>query len=124
LIDERRLRFNAGKVGAGMSVFSDFANQLPSIEAVTVEEFAELGDGLRQLPLFAHSAHETVFRRAFAALQKTVDNLEDVPRLFFKYWCLPRCVPEDVISVLEAYKVKWGNDKNLMGLIETLNQNG
>lgn len=124
LIDERVLRFNAGKVGAGLSVFSAFAKQLPSLEAVTVEEFAEVGDGLRRLPLFALSAHETLFRRAFAALRKTADNPGDVPRLFFKYWCLPRCVPEDVIAVLEAHKVAWANDKSLMDLKEILNHNG
>lgn len=124
LIDERVLRFHAGKTGAGLSVFSAFARQLPSLGAVTVEEFAEVGDVLRRLPLFALSAHETIFQRAFAALRKTVDNPGDVPRLFFKYWCLPRCVPSDVITVLEAHKVEWGNDKSLMDLKEALNQNG
>ena len=124
LIDERMLRFHAVKVGAGLSVFSAFARQLPSLGAVTVEEFSEVGDGLRRLPLFALSAHETIFQRAFAALRKTVDNPEDVPRLFFKYWCLPRCVPSDVITVLEAHKVAWENDKSLMDLKETLTHNG
>jgi len=124
LIDERVLRFNAGNTGSGTSVFSAYAKEMPSLGTVTMEEFAEVGDRLRRLPLFALSAHETVFRRGFAALRKTVENSGDVPRLFFKYWCLPRCMPEDAIAVLEAYKAAWENDRNLMDLKETLNQNG
>jgi hypothetical protein len=124
LIDERVLRFNAGKAVVGLSAFPEFAKQLPTVGAVTAEEFAEIGDGLRRLPLFALSAHETVFRRAFAALRDAADKPADAPRLFFKYWCLPRCGPEDVVAVLEAHKETWGNDKSLMDLREALNRNG
>src|SRR5205823_777552 len=124
LIDERMLRFNPGKAVAGLSSFSDFAKQLPEVSAVTAEEFAEIGVSLRRLPLFAVSAQESVFRRAYAALQGTWEKQADVPRLFFKYWCWPRCSSEDAATVLETHKDAWGQDKSLTELREAQNRNG
>ena len=75
---------------------------------------------MQRLPLFKMSANEAIFRRAWGALRATADQAEDVSRLFFKYWCLPRLEPQDVNAVLEAHKDAWVSDKSLMALREVL----
>lgn len=124
LIDERLLRFNLSKATVKLTTCTDLAKQLPDVAAVSAEEFAEIGDSLRRLPLFALSAQESIFRRACGALQGVCENPQDVTRLFFKYWCLPRCLPEDVKTVLEDHKESWGQDKHLLELREALDRNG
>lgn len=121
LIEERVLRFYAGKSVDGLMSFTNFIDQLPDVGVVTEEEFSELGSVIQRLPLFKMSANEAIFRRAWGALRATVDQAEDVSRLFFKYWCLPRLEPQDVSAVLEAHKDAWVSDKRLMALREALN---
>lgn len=124
LIDERILRFTAGKAVTGLSAFPNYAVHLPEIAPMSAEEFAEIGDALRRLPLFKLSANENVFRHAYAALVKSCEKPEHAPRLFFKYWCLPRCSTEEVVTVLNAHKEKWAQDKLLIELTEALQGNG
>lgn len=121
LIEERVLRFYAGKSVDGLMSFTNFIDQLPDVGVVTEEEFSELGSVIQRLPLFKMSANEAIFRRAWGALRATVDQAEDVSRLFFKYWCLPRLEPQDVNAVLEAHEDAWVSDKSLMALREALN---
>jgi len=123
LIDERVLRFSPGKISSSLSAYSDFAKQLSEVTAMSAEEFAEIGDVLRKLGLFKLSAHEYIFRRAYAALSQACEKPEDAPRLFFKYWCLPRCETEEALAVLDAHKDKWQQDKGLMELREALQSN-
>jgi hypothetical protein len=124
LMDERVLLFSHGKTTSGFSAFSDFAKQLPAVATITAEEFQEIGETLVRLPLLARSAHEIVFRRAYSALRATSDKPGDAPRLFFKYWCLPRSTPDDAIPVLDAHKEVWAQDKSLTELREALTSNG
>lgn len=120
VIEERVLRFYAGKSVDGFMSFTNFIDQLPDVGVVTEEEFSELGSVIQRLPLFKMSANEAIFRRAWGALRATADQAEDVSRLFFKYWCLPRLEPQDVSAVLEAHKDAWASDKSLMALREAL----
>jgi hypothetical protein len=122
LIDERLLRFNPGKAATNLVAFTDFGKQLHEVTTVSAEDFAEIGDSLRRLPLFTSSAQETLFRRAYGALREACENKRDAPRLFFKYWCLPRCLPEDVKAVLVAHKDLWGQDRSLVELREGMDR--
>jgi hypothetical protein len=124
LIDDSVLRFNPAKTAGAMSASTDFTKHLPEVMAVSAEEFAEISDNLRRLPLFVLSAHEMAFRRAYGALRATWENHADLPRLFFKYWCLPRLSSGDVKNVLEAHKESWKQDKSLVELREALDRNG
>lgn len=120
LIDDRVLRFNPTKAAAAMCAFTGYAKDLPEVALVSAEEFAEIGEDVLRLPLFATSAQKVVFRRSYGALRKHCDKPVDVPRLFFKYWCLPRLSSCDVRSILEARKEVWGQDKSLSELTQSL----
>jgi len=120
IIDERMLRFTSGKVGGGLIGFPDYAKQLPEVMPISAEDFTEIGEALRQLSLFEFSAYESLYRRAYASLLKACEKPEDAPRLFFKYWCLPRCSSEEVLGILDEYKEKWAQDKVLVELKERL----
>ena len=123
LIDERLLRFNPGKAVNGVCAFPDFAMKLPEVSAVSADDFAEIGNTVVKLPLFAASAQESVFRRAYGALCSVCENQQQAARLFFKYWCLARCSQEDVLAVLEEHKNAWAQDKSLGELKAVLERN-
>ena len=123
VIEEQFLQFNPGRAVSGLSAFSEFAKQMLEVAAVTEDEFAEIGDNLLRLPIFALSAHQAIFRRGYGAIRATCENPNDAARLFFKYWCLPRCSADEVKTTLEAHKDSWAQDKALMKLGEELAQN-
>ena len=123
LIDDRILRFNSTNVGAVVSSFTNFARSFPDVAPVSEDEFAEMGEDMRGLAMFASSAQRLVFRRSYGALRKFLDKPADVTRLFFKYWCLPRLSSEDARIILNARKEAWAQDKMLSELVQSLTAN-
>jgi hypothetical protein len=123
LIDDRVLKFNPTKAITALSAFANYAKDFPEVTPVSEDEFAEMGDDMRSLPLFKSSAQQLVFRRAYVALRKSFDTSADVARVFFKYWCLPRVSSDDARRILEGHKVAWVNDKVLSELAQTLTAN-
>jgi hypothetical protein len=120
LIDDRVLSFNPVKAATTVCAFKEYARDLPEVAPVSAEEFAEIGEDVLRLPLFTTSAQQVVFRRSYGALRKLWDKPADIPRLFFKYWCLPRLSSDDVRRILEARKEVWGQDKSLTELGQSL----
>jgi phage-related minor tail protein len=123
LIDDRMLSFNSTIGGAATSGFSDFANSLPDVTPVSEDEFSEIGDCMRGLPIFSSSAQRLVFRRSYGVLRKLSAKPADAVRLFFKYWCLPRISMEETRSVLEAHKEVWRQDNVLAEFVQSLRGN-
>ena len=116
LIDDRVLKFNPTKGLTATSACPNYAKELAEVAPASEDEFAEMGEEMRCLPIFASSAQQLGFRRSYGALQKYLDKPTDLARIFFKYWCLPRLSSDDTRSVLTAHKEAWENDKVLTEL--------
>ena len=116
ILDDRMLRFGGTKRSAR---FYSSTELIPEVGPLSAEEFeSDLGDKMLELPLFSTSSREIAYRRAYAALRTVIDEPQDAPRLFFKYWCLPRLSSTAVQGIVEVNKQDWGQDQSLMQLLE------
>jgi hypothetical protein len=124
LIDDQMLKFNSVKAASNILAFSGYANNLAEVPLITEDEFIEvIGDNFARLPLFTTSAQRMVYRRAIAGLKLSKNNSEEITRLFFKYWVLPRLISSDIIGVLDAYQEKWKSDSTIGELSQSLTGN-
>ena len=121
VIDDRVLKFGFAKAKPGISAFAGYRSNLAELTVISDEEFVEtVGEAIERLSLFTTSARRVVYRRAITGLKTFTNNAEEICRLFFKYWVLPRLPPEDVIRVLDAHKGQWEQDPVLTELAQTL----
>ena len=124
LIDDRMLKFASAKAASAIFAFAVHSTSFAGIAMLTDDEFLEVvGIDFARLPLFTTSAQRVVYRRAIAGLKLATNNSEEVSRLFFKYWVLPRLTSSDVIRVLDTHKEKWKQDTTLNELAQTLTSN-
>jgi hypothetical protein len=116
--------FRSQRVRAANASAARFPERYLCPLCLTDDEFIEvIGDNFVRLPLFTTSAQRMVYRRAIAGLKLSKNNSEDIARLFFKYWVLPRLTSSDVIRVLETYQEKWKHDSSISEFAQSLISN-
>ncbi|HEU5070872.1 MAG TPA: hypothetical protein VFV96_10745 [Verrucomicrobiae bacterium] len=124
IVDDRMLKFGAAKVAAAIHSFSAQSANLADIELISDEELIEVvGDEFAQLALFRTSAKRILYRRAISALKLAKISNQEICRLLYKYWILPRLAANDMSSVLESYREKWKQDANLSDLAKATTGN-
>jgi hypothetical protein len=124
VIDDRMLKFNSIKANSKVQAFNDFAINLPEMTLISDDELKDfLGNDFEKLPLFGTSANRIIYRRAVSGLNIFRSNDDEITRLFFKYWVLPRLKASDVIRVLEVYQEKWKSDAVISELAQSLTGN-
>ena len=123
LIDDTVLRINQWQATSLVNSFSDYAKELPTLSHEITEDITHLGDSLTRLSAYALPSNQIVFRRAYSALLATCEDSKDVIRLFFKYWCMARSSPDEIKTLLEAYKESWNQDKTIVNLASSLERN-
>jgi hypothetical protein len=124
VIDDRMLKFNSIKANSKVQAFNDYAINLPEMTLISDDDLKDLlGNEFAKLPLFGTSANRMIYRRAISGLKISKPNDDEITRLFFKYWVLPRLKSSDVIRVLEAYQEKWKLDTVISELAQSLTGN-
>jgi hypothetical protein len=124
VIDDRMLKFNTIKANSKVQAFNDYAINLPEMTLISEDELKDiLGDEFVKLPLFGVSANRIIYRRAISGLKILKQNDDEITRLVFKYWVLPRLKASDVIRVLEAHQEKWKSDAVISELAQSLTGN-
>jgi hypothetical protein len=124
VIDDRMLRFNSNKANFKVQAFDEYAINLPEMSLISDESLNEIvGNDFAKLSLFATSANRMIYRRAISALKILKENDNEITRLFFKYWVLPRLKSDEITRVLEAYQEKWKSDSSITELAQFLISN-
>jgi hypothetical protein len=119
IIDDPVLKFHNTKGGNRVLACPEYAQQLPDIQPLSAEQFAtSVGEEIIGLPLFSLSSQEIGYRRSYCALQSVITTADDAPRIFFKYWCLPRLSSDAIQRVFEAHKEDWRYDQTLLQCME------
>jgi hypothetical protein len=119
IIDDPVLKFQNLKGDTRIYSCAKYAQQLPEVELLSAEEFAtDVGEKIILLPLFSISSNEVGYRRSYSALRAVIPVADDAPRMFFKYWCLPRLSSDAVQSIFEAHKEDWRQDQALLRCME------
>jgi hypothetical protein len=119
IVDDHMLKFHGPKGEARLCSYAEYAQHLPDVKPFSTEEFAtSVGEEVIRLPLFSASSQTLLYRRSYSALRGLVPEADDLLRLFFKYWCLPRIPWADAQSILEAHKEEWRQDDLLIQRIE------
>jgi hypothetical protein len=121
VVDDRVLKFHT-TIGTYKRRFcSRYSQKLPVVPVFSFEDFAtDVGNDVIGLPLFSVSSREITYRKSYSALKAVIDKAADAPRLFFKYWCLPRLSMIQVRGVLASRKEDWRQDQSLLALIDAV----